>query len=116
MKPRIKNPEMIVTEAMQPQLHHDVRRAVVEATDVEHAAHVLRAQPRHRARLAQEPGDERRVLRELVAQDLHRDRLIELEVRPGEHDAHAAEAEQLVDADATDDRARLEHASVRITG
>ncbi len=78
-------------------LHHHVRRVGLEPAHVEYATHVLGAQMHHRARLANEAIDDRRISGHLVAQQLDRDAVAELEVRRRHHDAHPAGAEDLID-------------------
>jgi hypothetical protein len=94
------------------QLHHDVRRAIVEATDVEDPAHVLAAQLRDGAGLAQEAIEQVRRRPELAEHELQGDRLIELEVRGRDDHAHPTDSEDALDAVlAREDvpRVRLKH-------
>ena len=71
-------------------LHDHEGLAGVERADVEHPGDVLALDDRRRARLTLEPLGDIRVGRDLAAQELERDGLIEHEVRGGEHHAHAA--------------------------
>src|SRR5262249_41035804 len=50
------------------------------------------------ARLASEPRHGLWIRERLREQELHRDALVQLDVPPGDDDAHAADAEHLVDA------------------
>ena len=75
------------------ELHHHVRRARIELSDVEHPRDVLALQLHGRPRLANESlrrvaADER-----VVAHELDRHELIELLVPGGDDDAHPADAE-----------------------
>src|SRR6478752_2391590 len=83
--------------AFEP-LHHDVRRARVETSDVEHAHDVGAAQLGGGARLEQHAAHDLFVARQVVADDFDRDRRVELEVGRGQHHSHAADAELGVDA------------------
>ena len=77
-------------------LHHHVRRAVVERADVEDARHVLALEADRVARLAEEAA---LVIgrADLVAHELQRDHLTELEVASGDDVAHATLAEDALD-------------------
>jgi hypothetical protein len=90
------------------QLHHEVGRTAVEPPDVEHPADVVAAQPRAGLGLAQEPRDHAGVLGHRLVQHLDRDPLLELEVGRDRDHAHAALAEDVLDAKpVADDRADL---------
>ncbi len=80
------------------QLHHDVRRAVVERADIGHPAHVLAAQLSRRPRLAREALDDTGRVDHRGVQELERDRSAERQVRGGDDDAHTALAEHALDA------------------
>ena len=79
-------------------LHDHVRRARVERPDVEDAGDVVALEPHGGARLAREPLDEPRVLQPRRQHELEGDLLVELQVRGRDDDAHAADAEDAVDA------------------
>ena len=79
------------------QLHHDVRRAVVERPDIGHPAHVLAAQLRRRTRLAHEPLEHRRLGRGLGQERLERDRLLQVQVASGDDHTHATATDHAVD-------------------
>ena len=87
---------MLELDAVE-QLHHDVRRAAVQARDVGDPAHVLGAQADHRARLAHEPLADVGVAQHLLAQELDRRARAQLEVGGGDHDAHPADPDDVVD-------------------
>jgi hypothetical protein len=77
-------------------LHHEIRLAGLETTDVVHAAHVLALHLRRGAGLALEARD--RVLVALAEEELDRDALVELEVPRGDDDAHSTAPEDALDA------------------
>ncbi len=94
-------------------LHHDERRAVVGAADVEHPAHVLVLELRRGARLAQEPLDGDRLVDETLGEQLQRHRRAQVDVLGREHRTHPATADHALDAVlARDQRARLVHAAI----
>src|SRR5205807_670922 len=79
-------------------LHHDVRRAVVEATGVEDAHDVVALDLDRRLGLANEARDGVGGRRAVGEEELHGHGLVELRVRRGDDDAHAADAEHALDA------------------
>jgi hypothetical protein len=90
------------------QLHHEVGRTAVEPPDVEHPADVVAAQPRAGLGLAQEPRDHAGVLGHRLVQHLDGNALLELKVGRDRDHAHAALAEDALDAEpVADDRADL---------
>src|SRR5439155_13468877 len=79
------------------KLHHDVRRAIVERADVEHARDVLALEPSDRARLAHEPLLRLGVHHRRREHELQRDELIELDIARRDDDAHPALPEDALD-------------------
>ncbi len=107
--PRVRK---LVGEVAALQVLHDHERgAVVEATDVDDAGHVLAMDLRRRAGLAREALDDLGDALRVREQALDRDPLVELHVPGRDHDAHAALAEDpfdqvLASQDRADDRVR----------
>ena len=92
------------------QLHLDVRLARIELADVGDAAHVIALELRARTRLADEPRDHVRIVRQLGVQHLDRDPLLEPDMRRDRDRAHPALAEDALDPQLPrDHRARFEH-------
>src|SRR5262249_45342 len=85
------------------QLHHHVRRAVVERADVGHPADVFAAQLRGRTSLAEKSPYHRLVAAELREQKLQRHALAEVHVPAGNDDAHAALTDHPIDPELSGD-------------
>src|SRR5204863_6148979 len=79
-------------------LHGDVRDAVLRAR-LEDTDDVVRVDLRGGARLALEPLDDPRILRELARDDLERDGPVEVELAREVDRAHAAPAEQALETE-----------------
>src|SRR5262249_24887179 len=80
------------------ELHDDERRAGLERDDVEHARAVRALELRRRHRLADEAGAHLGVLQRLGEDELDGDALLEVEVGGFDDAAHAALAEDALDA------------------
>ena len=87
-------PEIVADQ----ELHRDVRLAVGEAIDVVDARDVRRPKTGRGLRLLSEARDRGDVLREVGLQDLDRKALLEMKVLRFVDEAHAARAEQSIDA------------------
>lgn len=75
-------------------LHHDVRRVLVEKSEVHHATHVTVLQPYRELCLAHEAG---RIGLRAREPELHRDLLIEMQMRRGDQDAHSTLGKHPID-------------------
>src|SRR3954467_13666890 len=92
-------PEQLLLEVVAlEQLHHHVRRALLERTHVDDAADVLALHARGSPTLAAKTRRRLTLLEDVRVQELERDRLIELEVPGPDDEAHAAGTEQTIDA------------------
>ena len=102
------------------ELHHHVRRAGIERTDVDHPRDVLARDLDGRARLAREALDRLGVAQRLREKELDRHLLVELQMKGGDDDAHPAGAEHALhavlagqDVALTDPRSHLSRTTVR---
>ena len=79
-------------------LHHHVRSAGLQRPDVDDARHVLALDLDRRASFPREPRHGFGIAQRVGKQELDRHPLVELDVVGSDDDAHAARAEDLVDA------------------
>jgi hypothetical protein len=87
------------------QIHHDVRQALLGGADVEDADHMLALDARRCLRLPHEALEALGISGELGMKELHRDPFLQVNVLRGDDGAHAALADDALDAIATRDEA-----------
>ena len=111
---RAHDPEHLRQVCADEPLHRDVRRAVVEGPDVEHAHRVLALERRRRLSLPQKARARAGARERNLVHQLDGHAFAELVVQRRENDAHAAFAEEPLDAVlASDDVAALGSVPVR---
>src|SRR2546427_492286 len=89
--------DQILERLALEELHHEVHRPLRQDAEVGDVDDVRVVDRGRRARLAEEPMDRLLIARELRVQDLHRHRLLDVDVLAEIHRPHAAAAEDLVE-------------------